>query len=291
MKPQWADGLPPRVEESDHHIWLGTFRWSSGPWDFFGRNDSKAETPVLWPPHGKCLVGKDSDAGRDWGQKEKGTTGDEMAGWHRWFDGRESQWTPRIGDGQGGLACCDSWGRKESDKTGRLIWSDLIWSYIVRLCSFVARFSIQALIFTYLDKNEKQVNLTFLTPKLSHKQHDKNVLSINSDPVIPVLKFYHCLPMASRIWFKCICTCYKILYLWVWLVCLLILFSYQSNSCSSLQEHWNPYSFLNTLTHVLFFCVTCEIYTFVVCKTSARSSNSHLKPALCEIFPDFPRHH
>ena len=53
------------------------------PWDFFGRNDAKAETPVLWPPHGKCLVGKDSDAGRDWGQKEKGTTGDEMAGWHR----------------------------------------------------------------------------------------------------------------------------------------------------------------------------------------------------------------
>ena len=53
------------------------------PWDFFGRNDAKAETPVLWPPHGKsCLIGKDSDAGRDWGQEEKGTTEDEMAGWH-----------------------------------------------------------------------------------------------------------------------------------------------------------------------------------------------------------------
>ena len=65
-------------------------------------------------------------AGRDWGQKEKGTTEDEMAGWHRWLDGRESEWTPGVGDGQGGLACCDSWGRKESDTTEQLISSDLI---------------------------------------------------------------------------------------------------------------------------------------------------------------------
>ena len=58
------------------------------------------------------LIGKDSDAGRDWGQKEKGTTEDEMAGWHHWLDGHESEWTPGVGDGQGGLACCDSWGRR-----------------------------------------------------------------------------------------------------------------------------------------------------------------------------------
>ena len=64
------------------------------PWDFFGRNDAKAETPVLWPPHAKSwLTGKDSDAGRDWQQEEKGTTEDEMAGWHHWLDGRESEWT------------------------------------------------------------------------------------------------------------------------------------------------------------------------------------------------------
>ena len=68
-------------------------------WVFFGRNDAKAETPILWPPHVKCwLIGKDSDAGRDWGQKEKGTTEDEMAGWHHWLDGCESEWTPEIGD-------------------------------------------------------------------------------------------------------------------------------------------------------------------------------------------------
>ena len=97
------------------------------PWVFFGRNDAKAETPVLWPPHGKrWLIGKDFDAGRGWGQEEKGTTEDEMAGWHHWLDRRESQWTPGVGDGQGGLACCNSWGRKESDMTEQLIWSDLM---------------------------------------------------------------------------------------------------------------------------------------------------------------------
>ena len=62
------------------------------PWDFFGRNDAKAETPVVWPPHEKSwLIGKDCDAGRDWGQEEKGTTEDEMAGWQHWLDGRESE--------------------------------------------------------------------------------------------------------------------------------------------------------------------------------------------------------
>ena len=96
------------------------------PWDFFGRNDTKAETPVLWPPDAKnWLIGKDSDAGRDWGQ-EKGTTeDDEMAGWHHWLNGRESEWTPGVGDRLGGLACCDSWGRKESDTTEWLNWTEL----------------------------------------------------------------------------------------------------------------------------------------------------------------------
>ena len=99
------------------------------PWDFFGRNNAKAETLVLWPPHAKSwLIGKDSDAGRNWGQEEKGTTEDEMAGWHHWLDGRESEWIPGVGDGQGGLACCDSWGRKESDTTEWLIWSDVLFS-------------------------------------------------------------------------------------------------------------------------------------------------------------------
>ena len=97
------------------------------PWDFFGRNDAKAETPGLWPPHVKSwLIGKDSDAGRDWGQEEKGTTEDEMAGWHHWLDGRESGWAPGVGDGEGVLECCDSWDCKESNTTAQLIWSDCL---------------------------------------------------------------------------------------------------------------------------------------------------------------------
>ena len=90
---------------------------------FLRRNDTKAETPVLWPPHVKSwLIGKDSDAGKDGGQEEKGTTEEEMARWHHWLDGRESEWTPGVGDGQGGLACWDSWGRRESDTTEWLNW-------------------------------------------------------------------------------------------------------------------------------------------------------------------------
>ena len=95
------------------------------PWDFFGSNDAKAGTSILWPPHVKSwLIGKDSDAGRDRGQDKKGTTEDEMAGWHHQLDGHESQWTPGIGDGQGGLACCNSWGRKESHMTEWLNWTE-----------------------------------------------------------------------------------------------------------------------------------------------------------------------
>jgi len=92
-------------------------------WVFIGRTDAEAETPILWPPHVKTwLIGKDSDAGRDWGQEEKGTTEDEMAEWHHWLDGRECEWTLGVGDGQGGLVCWDSWGHGESDTTERLNW-------------------------------------------------------------------------------------------------------------------------------------------------------------------------
>ena len=95
-------------------------------WVFFGRTDAKAETPVLWPPHVKSwLIGKDSDAGRDWGQKEKGMTEDEMAGWHHRLNGHEFEWTSGVGDGQGGLACCGSLGCKESDTTEQLNWTEL----------------------------------------------------------------------------------------------------------------------------------------------------------------------
>ena len=95
-------------------------------WVFSGRADTKAEIPILWPPHAKSWhIGKDPDAQRDWGQEEKGTTEDKMAGWYHWLDGHEFEWPPRVGDGQGSLACCDSWGRKESNTTEWLNWTEL----------------------------------------------------------------------------------------------------------------------------------------------------------------------
>ena len=96
-------------------------------WIFLGRTDVEAETPILWPPDVKnWLVGKDCDAGRDWGQEKKGTTEDEMAGWYHRLDRREFEWALKVRDGQGGLACCDSWGCKELDTTERLKWTELI---------------------------------------------------------------------------------------------------------------------------------------------------------------------
>ena len=95
------------------------------PWVVFGRNDAKAEAPVLWPPHEKSwLIGKDSVVGRDWGQEEKGMMEEEMAEWHHRLNGRESEWTPGVGDRQGDLVCCDSRSCKESDTTERLNWTE-----------------------------------------------------------------------------------------------------------------------------------------------------------------------
>ena len=94
-------------------------------WVFIGRTDAVAETPILWPPDAKSwLTGKDPGAGRDWGQEKEGMTEDEMAGWHHRLDGHEFESTPGDGDGQGGLAYCNSWGRKESETTERLNWTE-----------------------------------------------------------------------------------------------------------------------------------------------------------------------
>ena len=85
-------------------------------WVFIGRTDAEAEIPILWPPHVKSWpIGKDPDAGRDWGQEEKGMREDEMAGWHHRLDGHEFESTPEVGDGQGGPVCYSPWGCKESD--------------------------------------------------------------------------------------------------------------------------------------------------------------------------------
>ena len=90
-------------------------------WIFIGRTDAEAEVPILWPPDVKnWLIGKDPNAGKDWGQEEKGMTGNEMVGWHHRLDGHEFEQAQRVGDGQGSLVCCNPWGRKEWDMTERL---------------------------------------------------------------------------------------------------------------------------------------------------------------------------
>ena len=87
-------------------------------WIFIGRMDAEAEIPVLWPSDVKnWLICKDPDAGQDWRQEEKGTTEDEMVGWHHWLNEHEFEQALGAGDGQGSLACCSLWGHKESDKT------------------------------------------------------------------------------------------------------------------------------------------------------------------------------
>ena len=93
-------------------------------WVFICRTDVEAETPIFWPPGAKnWLIWKDPDVGKDWRQEEKGTTEDEMVAWHHWLNGPEFGWTLGVGDGQGGLACCNS----ELDVTERLNWTELNW--------------------------------------------------------------------------------------------------------------------------------------------------------------------
>ena len=104
------------------------FHWreyTDQSWVFIGGTDVEAETPKLWPPDAESwLIWKGPDAGKDWGQEEKGTTEDEMVGWHHRHNGHGFGWTLGVGDGQGGLAYCGSWGRKESDMTEWLNWTE-----------------------------------------------------------------------------------------------------------------------------------------------------------------------
>ena len=106
--------------------WCSVLGDEDQSWVFIGRTDAEAETPILWTPHAKIwLIGKDSDAGRYWGQEEKEMKEDEMAGWHHRLDGHEFGWTPGVCNGQEGLACCGSWSHKESDTTEWLNWTEL----------------------------------------------------------------------------------------------------------------------------------------------------------------------
>ena len=109
-------------------------------WIFIGRTDAEAETPVFWPPDAKnWLIGKDPDAGKDWRGEEKRMTEDEMVGWHHQRDGHEFELALGVCDGQGSLVCCSPWGRKESDMTKRLNWTELIFIVFLLCASLVVQ--------------------------------------------------------------------------------------------------------------------------------------------------------
>ena len=107
------------------------------PWAFIGRTEAEAEDPILWPPDAKSrLIRKNSDAGKDWGQEEKGVTEDEMVGWHHWLNGHEFEKTLGDSEDQGPLACCSSWGHKELDMTKQLYNNKGKWTSERWACSF-----------------------------------------------------------------------------------------------------------------------------------------------------------
>ena len=104
------------------------------PWIFIGRTDAEAETPILWPPDANnWLIWKDSDAGKDWRQEEKGMTEDEMVGRQHQLDRREFEQAPGVGDGQGSLVCCSPRGHKESDTTEQLQLQHQSFQWIFRV--------------------------------------------------------------------------------------------------------------------------------------------------------------
>ena len=112
-------------------------------WIFIGRTDAEAKTPILWSPDAKSwLIGKDPDAGRDWGQEEKGTTEDEMIGWHHQHNEHGFGWTPGVGDGQGGLACFMGSQRVGHDWATELNWTELsVWlrhlASVINECRYI----------------------------------------------------------------------------------------------------------------------------------------------------------
>ena len=161
-------------------------------WVFIGRTDAEAETPILWPPDVKSWLSlKHPDAGKDWGQEEKGMTEDEMVGWHHQLSIHEFKQIPGVGDGQGGLACCDLWGHKESDTTERLNWTEmfdriLLWSHLVLGFCFLRDFDHN---FNFSACNWVVHNFYFFWFSLRRLNFSKN-LSISSR--VSILLPYSC---------------------------------------------------------------------------------------------------
>ena len=154
-------------------------------WVFIGRTDVEAETPIFWPPHAKSwLAGKDPDAERDWGQEEKGTTEDDMVGWHHRLDGHGFGWTPGVGDGHGGLVCCGSWGRKESDMTEQMNWTELTrWTFVGKVISLLLNM-LSRLVITFLPRS-KCLLISWLQSSSAVILESKNIKSVTVSTVSP----------------------------------------------------------------------------------------------------------
>ena len=167
--------------------------WAIKYFKYFLKNGSWGHLVLpLWPPHAKSwLIGKDSDAGKDWGQ-EKGTTEDEMAGWHHWLDGHECGWTPGAGDGQGGLACCNSWGRKESDTTEQLNWTEQKHHSFIHSYPWFLPLPYSSLLMTIFNKELKKTVLETFPPKTI------NFFSLEVECLQPVFPGDLCLSECTR---------------------------------------------------------------------------------------------
>ena len=134
-------------------------------WIFFGKTDAKAETPILWPSDVKnWLIGKEPDAGKDW-SLEKGMTEDEMVGWHHRLNGHEFGWAPGVGVGQGGLACCGSWGCKESDMTEWLNRTELRGILFMRRSEWCFSYKMYSISLSYILLNIISINLFIWRPR------------------------------------------------------------------------------------------------------------------------------
>ena len=165
----------PEVPMNTYNVQLIIWSWHMKQGDGFVSAFQMAEVPkggvpssrtVPWPPDAKnWLTAQDPDAGKDW-RWEKGTTEDEMVGWHHWLNGHGFEWTPGVGDGQGGLVCCSPWGCKESETTEQLNWTEVNVHYFKKVLFLLIFFSFwdtSELLYSYVQIGESSVCLHIST--------------------------------------------------------------------------------------------------------------------------------
>ena len=165
---------------------------------FTGRTDAEAETPILCPPYVKSwLIGKDPDAYTDWKQEGKGMTEDEMVGWHHQLNGLEFGWNSAVGDGQGGLACCGSWGFKELDMTEWLNWTELK-GKSVNKCIWEFRSQVTAAISWSKESKSGHKNMT------KGYKHDFLGIAVHNAEFLICFHFTKCVCVCVCM---CVCVC------------------------------------------------------------------------------------